>query len=97
MADKLQDTLSRLQSKIEAISYRYSALETEKNRVDNLNKEFQEKIENLKKEIQNLEMENEYLKLARQIAPTQTELDNSRSIIAKLVRDVDKCIAQLNE
>ena len=50
-----------------------------------------------KKEIQQLKLENDYLKIARSIAPDRETLENSRRVIAKLMRDVDKCIEQLNE
>ena len=54
-------------------------------------------LEAQKKEIQQLKLENDYLKIARSIAPDRETLENSRRVIAKLVRDVDKCIEQLNE
>lgn len=53
--------------------------------------------EDYKKRLQQLETSNEYLQVARQIAPDKEALDRSRSLIAKLVRDIDKCIDQLKE
>ena len=37
------------------------------------------------------------LQIARQIAPDREALDRSRAMIARLVRDVDKCIEQLKD
>ena len=54
-------------------------------------------LEAQKKEIKQLKLENDYLKSARSIAPDRETLENRRRVIAKVVRDVDKCIEQLNE
>ena len=62
------------------------------------------KIKELKKEnekqrqlIERLEMDKDFLQMARQIAPDREALDRSRAMIARLVRDVDKCIEQLKD
>ena len=63
-----------------------------------------EENEALKKEnekqrqlIEKLEMDKDFLQMARQIAPDREALDRSRAMIARLVRDVDKCIEQLKD
>ena len=47
--------------------------------------------------IEKLEMDKDFLQMARQIAPDREALDRSRAMIARLVRDVDKCIEQLKD
>lgn len=42
-------------------------------------------------------MDKDFLQMARQIAPDREALDRSRAMIARLVRDVDKCIEQLKD
>lgn len=66
------------------------AAEQEKAALENTVRQQQARMEKL-------EMDNEYLRIARRIAPDDDALDKSRALIAKLVRDVDKCIEQLNE
>ena len=44
-----------------------------------------------------LQQEIEYLKLARVVAPNLNDVENARTTISTLVRDIDKCIAQLND
>ena len=52
-------------------------------------KELQMKNEELQKQYDNL-------KLAKVISVSDSDLDNAKKRLAKLVRDVDKCIALLN-
>jgi len=52
-------------------------------------KELQGKNEELQKQYDNL-------KLAKIISVSDSDLDNAKKRLAKLVRDVDKCIALLN-
>ncbi|MBQ2506992.1 MAG: hypothetical protein II530_00700 [Bacteroidaceae bacterium] len=52
-------------------------------------KELQMKNEELQKQYDNL-------KLAKIISVSDSDLDNAKKRLAKLVRDVDKCIALLN-
>lgn len=52
-------------------------------------KELQQKHEELQKQYDNL-------KLAKIISVSDSDLDNAKKRLAKLVRDVDKCIALLN-
>ena len=51
----------------------------------------------MKKDNERIKQEISYLKMARVIAPTHEDVDNARTTISTLVRDIDKCIAQLNE
>ena len=46
----------------------------------------------------NSELQKQYdnLKLAKIISVSDSDLDNAKKRLAKLVRDVDKCIALLN-
>ena len=48
-------------------------------------------------EIERLTQEVEYLKIATTIVPDRTQVENSRAILTKLVREIDKCILELKE
>ena len=80
MAESLSEIFERMLSKQQVTVDRYQALKKNAHQRQTLEK---------------LEMENEYLRIARKIAPDRDALDRSRTLIAKLVRDVDKCIAHL--
>lgn len=97
MAESLSEIFERLLSKQQVLVERYrlpenklDAAEQEKAALENTVRQQQVRMEKP-------EMDNEYLRIARRIAPDDDALDKSRALIAKLVRDVDKCIEQLNE
>ncbi len=48
------------------------------------------------RDVDQLQSDNDYLKMARTIVPDTAGLADSKAIISKLVRDIDKCISQLN-
>lgn len=97
MAIDLRDTLDRLKSKTTFLIEKYNATKAEKERVENLNANLQEEIEQLKKELEKAQLEKEYLQLARNISISSKDLADSKAILTQLVRDVNKCIAQLTE
>ncbi|MDD2960864.1 MAG: hypothetical protein PHR45_02135 [Muribaculaceae bacterium] len=97
MAIDLQNTLIRLSSKTTVLVAKYHALEDEKKRIEDVNVSQEEEIKKLKMDIERLRIDNEYLKIARSISMDSMELAKSKAVISDLVRDVDKCIAQLND
>ena len=97
MANELQNTLSRILSKSEVFVEKYKALSGERDRLAQENGDMQNTIQALKLENEKLRQSNEYLKMARDIAPDQESVAQTRATISQIVRDIDKCIAQLNE
>lgn len=97
MAVNLHETLDRLRSKSDVLIARYKALAAEKENVAQQNIELQNTIISLRKQLEQATRENEYLKLARSISLNNEDLTKSRATIARLVRDIDKCISQLKE
>ena len=95
MATDLHSTIKRILSKSNVLVEKYQALEAEFEKVESEAVRLREENERLVKESQMLRSENDYLKLARSIVPSQDHLAESRAIVNQLVRDVDKCIAQL--
>lgn len=96
MASPLQDNMTRIMSKISVMMERHRALLARHRVVEQQLEEKQALIVQLKQQVEQLQHENTYLKLARNIAPTPEGVVHSRKVIAKLVRDIDKCISQLN-
>lgn len=97
MAINLQDNLNRLKSKTVVLLEKYNALSDEKNKVDTLNANLQSENEKLRIELEKAKRDIEYLQIARNISTTPEDIANSKAILSQLVRDVDKCIAQLND
>lgn len=97
MASDLQNILQRIANKSEVLFEKYRALVDEK-------KSLEEEISALRSEnadmhqmLQRLRQENEYLRLARTMAATPQQLEQNKAKIAKMVRDIDKCISQLTD
>ena len=95
MATDLHSTIERILNKSSVLVEKYHALEEERANAALEIKQLHEEIAALKKEVEQLRQDNEYLRIARSIAPSYEQLAESRSIISQLVRDVDKCITQL--
>lgn len=97
MAETLQEKLDQIQRKSELLVAKYNMLKAEKESVENQNIELEELIEKLKQELKECLNENKHLKIARVISTTEEELLKNKAILSRMVRDVDKCIAQLTD
>ncbi len=96
MAVELQDTLARIMSKSKVLIEKYHALAAAKSQTDSEIEAVRAENLELRKEIERVKRENEYLRMAHTIAPTPESVARSKSMISKIVRDIDKCINQLN-
>ena len=97
MATELQNTLNRLVSKCDVLVEKYKALQAEKDAVSQEYEKLKLQADLQHKELERLQQEKEFLIMARSVSPNDEVLAKNRAIIAKLVRDVDKCISQLME
>ena len=57
----------------------------------------EEEVRFLKGRLDTLDTDNEFLRMAKYLSSDQEEKEKARKRISKLVREVDKCIALLNE
>lgn len=96
MALDLQENLTRINEKARFLVARYRALLE-------ANKKLQQRVEELEKEVternrrlERLETRSEYLEISSSLAPDSADLESTRDMIADLVREVDRCIADLN-
>jgi peptidoglycan hydrolase CwlO-like protein len=67
---------------------------------DNAQHTIQELLKTLKereKEVEELKLKVNYLTMSSSIAPDNETLDKTAAIITGLVRDIDRCIADLKE
>ncbi len=95
MAQNVQEIAHRIESKVAAIADHQRLL------VQTLEAERAEKqrllacISELKAEISRLKSDNEYLTVVRAVSVTPEQAEQSRTMLAGLVRDIDRCIAEL--
>ena len=97
MAVDLKQQLDRVATKADLVVERDCRLRDEKNAADARIAELTAELERNKVEIEKLTMENEYLRIASTLAPDGKRLEETRSLIAGLVREIDRCILDLNE
>ena len=96
MATELRDTLSRIIGKTKVMVDKYHALERAYTAAQEQMTQAQEENVKLRTELERVKRENEYLRIAHAIAPTPEAVDQSKSVLSKMVRDIDRCINQLN-
>ncbi|MDD7604844.1 MAG: hypothetical protein SPJ71_03390 [Candidatus Limisoma sp.] len=97
MADTLSDIFERMLGRLQILVEKYNALKAYNQQLNEEKSALEKEIQRQKKEIEVLTMENQYLRIARISAPDKESIAKSRELVAKLVRDVEKCIEQLNE
>lgn len=96
MASELHDTLARLQRKSAVLIEKYQALLGECQLAQSELESTRRRVQELEARVERLETDNEYLRVAHTVAPSPESVAHSRAIISKLVRDIDRCISQLN-
>lgn len=97
MASELQETLARIVTKSKVLVDKYHVLNAEKERLEQVVVQLQSEVEVLKKENERLSTDNRYLTMARHFVPNSEKAAEAKKMISSLVRDIDKCISQLNE
>ncbi len=97
MANELQQTLARIINKSNILVEKYHALEDVNSQLASEKEQLEKEIEQIKRDNERLTQEIEYLKMARVVTPNLDDVEKARTTISTLVRDIDKCIAQLNE
>lgn len=95
MAEHVQDIADGIRSKVKVIIDRQNMLTqqvaTERAKVESLHKT----VDALQKEVSRLKADNEYLTVMRAVAVTPQQAEQSRALLAGLVREIDRCIAEL--
>lgn len=97
MASELQETLARIVTKSKVLVDKYHVLNAEKERLEQVVAQLQSEMEVLKKENEKLSTDNHYLTMVLHFVPNSEKAAEAKKMISSLVRDIDKCISQLNE
>lgn len=95
MAQNVQEIASSIKSKVAAIADRQRLLarSIEAERAENLR--LKAHVAGLEAEIARLKSDIEYLTVVRAVSVTPGQAEQSRALLAGLVRDIDRCIAEL--
>jgi predicted nuclease with TOPRIM domain len=88
--------LTDLKNKIEKLKSLYESVNSEKKTVIKENNELQAIIKTKNDKIKELEKRIETLQLANAFTAASTEKQEAKQRIGRIVREIEKCIAMLN-
>lgn len=97
MADELRQTLNRTAQKAQIVLQRYLLMKQKVAQTAARADELERELEKTKAENQRLRSQVQFLKMASVVAPDREDVERTRALISGLVRDIDRCIADLND
>ena len=97
MAVDLKQQLERVAAKADLIIERCRRLTIQRDEALAKAADLERQLAERDSEIGRLKADNEYLRLASALCPDRKEIENARSLISGLVRDIDRCILDLKE
>ena len=97
MTDQEKNLLINFEFKVKQIIAKHEALKQEKSQLLSKTEDLEKSLDLLRKENQILEQKYENLKLAKMLIASDDENKDAKNRIQKLVREIDKCIALLNQ
>lgn len=96
MTKEEESALRLFETRVRQLILKYKELEKENQELYEIVDEKEQALKTANAEIDKLKSEYENLKLAKMIDISSQELGDAKSKVAKLIRDIDKCIALLN-
>lgn len=97
MAGELQQTIDRINAKTQILLDRYAILRQQRRQAVERIRELEAELGRLRAENERLRTEVDFLKIATTIAPSREDVARSRALLTELVREIDKCITELND
>ena len=95
-AQEMKDKLQNLKHKVDTLGKRYVTLLGEKKEMERTIERQELEIAKLEKELNQLRIDNEFLRVAHSVPRDPAVVDRYKKQVAKMVRDIDRCIKQLN-
>ena len=93
---ELNDKLLSLSRKMEILRNKYIALQAENTAMKRTIERQELEIAKLDKELSQSRIDNEFLKVAHSVPRDRDSVAHYKKQVAKMVRDIDRCIKQLN-
>ena len=95
--DKIKDLLSDLEKKVESNLNELLSLREQNNELLDINKSLINEKNDLMLDMESLEEKFKALKIANTITGSENNINETRSEINSLIREIDLCISQLSE
>lgn len=92
-----EQTLTTFQTRVRQMILRFQELKKENEELYQMVAQNEEDINNLRKKLEQKSNDYDSLKMAKMMEITNGDLEQAKNRLAKLVRDVNKCIAILTE
>ena len=90
------EVISSLEKKVKELVKRYSELKRRNTAMETELSELRKTVDSQKEAIKNLEDKNKIIKLAKSLTDSNPDTAAMKYKINELVREIDKCIAQMN-
>ena len=97
MTDEEKKLLSTFEARLRHLIFMHDQLKEENNKLKKLLEEKNLELSTLQAKYQELDLDYTNLKTAMTISLDGSDIQETKSRLSKLVREVDKCIALLNE
>jgi len=81
---------------VETLRKRYLSLQSEKKEMERTIERQELEIAKLEKDLAQLRIDNEFLRVAHSVPSNPETVALYKKQVAKMVRDIDRCIKQLN-
>ena len=94
---KIQDLLFDLEKKVESSLAELSKLKNEKNDLIDKNQILINEKNELNAELRSLDERFKALKIANTISGSENNINETRSEIDSLIREIDRCISQISD
>ncbi|MBQ9555777.1 MAG: hypothetical protein IJV05_06100 [Muribaculaceae bacterium] len=93
---ELKDRIESLSLKVVTLRKRYLALLAERKELKRTVERQELEIAQLEKELNQLKIDNEFMRVSHSIPNNPKVVALYKKQVAKMVRDIDRCIKQLN-
>ena len=95
--DSNEKTLNTFATRVRQMILRYAELKKENDELYTLVDQREKEIKQLREELSQAEADYNSLKMAKMLEVTDGDMEGAQKRVAKLIRDVNKCITLLSE
>lgn len=95
--DANEKTLTAFTTRVRQMILQYSDLKKENSELYAMVDERDAQIKDLQKKLEQADREYQLLKMAKMLEVTDGDMESAQKLVAKLIRDVNKCITLLSD
>jgi hypothetical protein len=97
MTDEQQKLLTNFETRVRQLMLLCESLRGEKTELEKVLESKEIALKGVKEDIRNLTIRYDNLKLAKMISSGESDVKGAQQRLSRLVREIDKCIALVNE